>query len=94
MGEDDDLQEMIEELSGFSTVFMETGKSQIAIVGKDMFSAGNVLSRISGVLAGHKIYLMSMGGTGGSLSIVVDRNELDGIIKDLHKVLFTDESSD
>ena len=94
LGEDDDLQEMIEELSGFSTVFMETGKSQIAIVGKDMFSAGDVLSRISGVLAGHKIYLMSMGGTGGSLSIVVDRNELDGIIKDLHKVLFTDESSD
>lgn len=88
LGEDDDLQDMIEELSGFSTVFMETGKAQVAIVGKDMFSAGGILKRISGVLDGHKIYMMSMGATGGSLSFVVDRHELDMIIKNLHETLF------
>ena len=94
IGEDDDIQEMVEELSGFATVFIETGKSQIAIVGKDMAAEKDVLGRIFGVLEGHRIYLMSMGSAGGSLSLVVDKNELNCIIRDLHKVLFADESGD
>lgn len=94
IGEDDDIQEMMEELSVFATVFIETGKSQIAIVGKDMAAEKDVLGRIFDVLEGHRIYLMSMGSAGGSLSLVVDKNELNCIIRDLHKVLFADESGD
>ena len=94
IGEDDDIQAMIDELSEFSAVFIETGKSQIAIVGKDMALEKNVLGRIFGVLEGHRIYLMSMGAAGGSLGLVVDRNELDVIIRNLHKTLFADGSSD
>ncbi len=94
IGEDDDIQAMMEELSEFSAVFIETGKSQIAIVGKEMALEKNVLGRIFGVLEGHRIYLMSMGAAGGSLGLVVDRNELNVIIRNLHKILFTDGSSD
>ena len=92
IGEDDDIQEMTDELSAFATVFIETGKSQIAIVGKGLAAEKGVFGKIFEVLEGRRIYLMSMGAAGGSLSLVVDKNELNGIIQGLHKALFTDES--
>lgn len=88
VGEDEDISQMIDELSEFSTVFVETDKAQIAIVGKEMVFAEGVLEKIFKALEGYPVYLVSQGASCNNVSVVVDRANLDGAIARLHKALF------
>lgn len=93
VAEDADIMPLIEQLSGYATVYVESGKSQVSLVGKDMAFTRGVCQKVFGALQGVTIYMISQGASGNVLSMVIDRTCLAQVMNDLHKVIFEDESS-
>jgi aspartate kinase len=88
LGNSAGLENIIVELSKFSKVSIETDKSQVSLIGKDLKSIKGVAGRIFGVLAGYNVSMISQGASDINVSFVVDRRDLNAVLNILHKEFF------
>lgn len=88
VGADEQISPLLDELAGFSTVFVENDKAQVSVVGKDMVFSEGTCQKIFRVLEGYTVYLVSQGASGNKLSFVVDKTVLQEVMNKLHKELF------
>ncbi len=83
-----DIHKVIEELSAFATVEVDTGKAQISVVGQNLINQPGVLDKIFAPLDKERIYMVSQGASLINLSIVVDKQALNDSIEAIHNAFF------
>ncbi|HAE23726.1 MAG TPA: lysine-sensitive aspartokinase 3 [Prevotellaceae bacterium] len=83
-----DIHNVIEELSAFATVEVDTGKAQISVVGQNLINQPGVLDKIFAPLDKERIYMVSQGASLINLSIVVDKQALNDSIEAIHNAFF------
>ena len=86
------IDKVVEQLSEFADVYVDSDKSQISVIGKNIINLKGLLSRTFAPLADCKIYMISQGASYVNLSFVVDRSELTDAVRQIHKYLFENES--
>ncbi len=86
------IDRVVEQLSEFADVYVDSDKSQISVIGKNIINLKGLLRRTFAPLADCKIYMISQGASYVNLSFVVDRAEMTDAVRQIHKYLFEDES--
>lgn len=89
---EEDTEAVVRELSEFSTVFIETDKAQLSIVGKEMAFVPEFYRSVFRAADGERIYMISQGATVNNLSLVVDKSRLQILMNRIHKALFPDQT--
>ena len=84
--EQEGLEEVINELSGFAEVTRYRDKAQISIVGKNVIAKEGLIEDVKS-LAG-KIYMVSAGAGLMNLSFVIDADKAVDTVKGLHNICF------
>ena len=87
-----DIGKVLEELSEFATIEVDKGKAQISVVGQNLINQPGVLDKIFAPLE-ERIYMVSQGASLINLSIVVDKQAMDGTIKAIHNAFFEQEGA-
>ena len=87
------IERVVEQLSAFADVYVDRDKSQISIIGKNIINLKGLLQKAFTPLADCRIYMISQGASYVNLSFVVDRSILTDAVRQIHKYLFEDESS-
>lgn len=85
---DENLQEIIDELSQFSEVNAEKDKSLVCIVGSNLKYIPGVAKKVFQVLGDYNITMISQGASIVNISFVVDKEALNSVIQTLHKEFF------
>lgn len=85
---DENLQEIINELSQFSEVKVEKDKSLVCIVGSNLKYIKGVAKQVFQVLGDYNITMISQGASIVNISFVVDKESLNSVIQTLHKEFF------
>lgn len=87
------IDKVIEQLSAFADVYVDKDKSQISVIGKNIINLKGLLQQTFTPLADCKIYMISQGASYVNLSFVVDRDDMADAVRQIHKYLFENESS-
>lgn len=82
------VEEITNELSGFSEVNIESDKSLVCVVGSNLKYVPGIVKRIFSVLGEFNITMISQGASIINISFVVDNNDLDKVLQSLHKEFF------
>lgn len=85
---DENIKEIIKELSVFSEVKSEEDKSLVCVVGDNLKYMPGIAKKIFQVLGDYNITMISQGASLVNISFVVERNNLEDVLKTLHKELF------
>lgn len=90
------LASIVEELSRFSTVRIETGRALVCVVGKGLCAQTGVIVRALRAISGIHTSLISQGASGNSLILAIAEEEVGEAVMRLHKALFNEspKSSD
>ena len=82
------IDPVCEKLSKLGNVTVDRDKSQVSIIGKNIIGVKGAVAAVFDAVSDSKIYMMSQGSSFLNLSIVVDRPEMVGVIRKLHKTFF------
>lgn len=82
------LDKIIAELSQFAVVSVNTEKSQVSVVGKNLKETRGLGKRIFGAVGDYNITMISQGASDINISFVVNRSDLTGVVNSLHKEFF------
>jgi aspartate kinase len=85
---EENISEIVKELSKFSEVSVEKDKSLVCIVGSNLKYIPGIAKKIFQVLGDYNITMISQGASLVNISFVVERNNLNDVLKTLHKELF------
>ena len=85
---DDNIEEIINELSGFSEVNIEKDKALVCIVGSNLKYIPGMAKKVFQALGEHNITMISQGASVINISFVVDSENLNSVLKTLHKEFF------
>lgn len=85
---DENLKDIINELSQFSEVNVEKDKSLVCIVGSNLKYIPGIAKKVFQVLGEYNITMISQGASIINISFVVDKEALNNVIKTLHKEFF------
>lgn len=85
---DENIQEIIKELAVFSEVNLEEDKSLVCVVGDNLKYMPGIAKKIFQVLGDYNITMISQGASHVNISFVVERNNLEDVLKTLHKEIF------
>ena len=88
------IDKVIEELSEFSEVIVDSDKSQVSVIGKNIVKLNGVLKRTFAPLKNCKIYMISQGASYVNISFVIDREGVLEAVQELHDYLFYAENED
>ena len=89
------IDRVVERLSDFAEVYVDSDKSQVSVIGKNIISLKGLLEQTFAPLRDCRIYMISQGASYVNISFVVDRTLLDGVVRQIHKYLFeTDGEND
>ncbi len=83
-----DIEKLIGELSHFAEVHVDTNKSQVSVIGKNVINHSDVLQRVVNAMNNHNIYMISQGASNINVSFVIEREELNQIVSTIHQSLF------
>ncbi|MGM0597885.1 MAG: aspartate kinase [Myxococcota bacterium] len=83
-----DTDDLLKELSGFSEVTLETGKAMISVVGEGLKNTSGISARFFGVLKGINVLMVSVGASEVNLSIIVDEKDMVKAVRLLHGEFF------
>ncbi len=83
-----DLTEVVKDLSEFADVTVDDDKSQISIIGKNIGNLRGVLNKAMAPLGGCNVYMISQGASFVNISFVVDRASMKDIVRSVHDYLF------
>ena len=81
-------QELIDELSQFCTVKVDTGLSLVALIGNELHTASGVAKRIFETLDAYNIRMISYGASTNNICLLADSDKADDIVRSLHRSLF------
>ena len=84
----EDIDGVVEQLSGFADVIVDDDKSQVSVIGKNIVRLNGMLKKTFAPLKRTNVYMISQGASFVNISFVVDREELTEVVKDLHYHLF------
>ena len=79
---------VVAELSEFADVIVDDDKSQVSVIGKNIVKPNGMLKKTFAPLKKCNVYMISQGASFVNISFVVDREELNEIVCDLHHHLF------
>ncbi len=79
-------QEASEKLSETTAFLVERGLGQVSVIGKNILGCCDVIDHISDAASHIRMY--TVGASRMSMNIVVDSNEVDRIVGQLHLILF------
>jgi aspartate kinase len=82
------IEKVVEELSEFAEVFVDDDKSQVSVIGKNIVRLNGMLKKTFAPLKRCNVYMISQGASFVNISFVVDREELNDVVCDLHQHLF------
>ena len=82
------VDRLIEELSEFSDVIVDDDKAQVSVIGKNIVRLNGMLKKTFAPLKRCNVYMISQGASFVNISFVVDREELNEVVQDLHDHLF------
>ena len=82
------IDDVVSALSEFADVYVDTDKSQVSVIGKNIVSLKGLLEQTFAPLRECKIYMISQGASYVNISFVVDRAVLDDVVRQIHKYLF------
>ena len=80
--------ELLEELSQYCTVKVDTGLSLVALIGNDLHLASGVAKRIFDTLEGYNIRMISYGASTNNICMLAYSDKADDVVRSLHKSLF------
>lgn len=80
--------DLIEELSQFCTVRVDTDLALVALIGNDLHTASGVAKRIFDTLEPYNIRMICHGASTNNICILTRSEDADKIVQDLHKALF------
>ena len=83
-----DITNVVKELSNFATVEVDKGKAQVSVVGQNLINSPAILEKIFAPLKDVKTYMVSQGASLISLSIVVDKEVKDEVVCAIHESIF------
>ena len=79
---------VVAELSEFADVIVDDDKSQVSVIGKNIVRLNGMLKKTFAPLKRCNVYMISQGASFVNISFVVDREELNEVVCDLHQHLF------
>ena len=79
---------VVAELSEFADVIVDDDKSQVSVIGKNIVKLNGMLKKTFAPLKRCNVYMISQGASFVNISFVVDREELNEVVCDLHHHLF------
>ncbi|MDA3863390.1 MAG: lysine-sensitive aspartokinase 3 [Deltaproteobacteria bacterium] len=80
--------DLLEDLSRFSEVTVETHKAMISVIGEGLKNTSGISARFFGVLKGINVLMVSVGASEVNLSIIVDDKDMVEAVKLLHEEFF------
>ena len=80
--------ELLEELSQYCTVKVDTGLSLVALIGNDLHLASGVAKRIFDTLESYNIRMISYGASTNNICMLAQSDKADDVVRSLHKSLF------
>jgi aspartate kinase len=86
----DRLDEIIAELQGVAEVERRDNNAIVCVVGDGIRYTPGVSAKIFSALDGILIEMISVGASRRNISFVVDENDLDEVVRRLHKAFFSD----
>lgn len=84
----DQIGNIVSDLSQFADVKVENELAIISVVGMNFSRQSGLASKIFSALQTVNIKMISFGASDINFTLVVDMKELDGAVKNLHRVLF------
>ncbi len=95
VGRTDALEALRRELAEIATVSVDDNVGVVSLVGERLPATPGVAARIFRALTGINVSLITYGGSGVNLSVVVGNDNVDTAVRKLHKELFeTSEDGD
>jgi aspartate kinase len=82
------IDHVVEQLSEFAEVIVDDDKSQVSVIGKNIVKLNGMLKKTFTPLKKCNVYMISQGASFVNISFVVDREELNEVVCDLHHHLF------
>ena len=82
------IDNVVSELSEFAEVIVDEDKAQVSVIGKNIVRLNGMLKRTFAPLKRTNVYMISQGASFMNISFVVDREELNEVVQDLHDHLF------
>ena len=82
------IDRVVAELSEFAEVIVDEDKAQVSVIGKNIVRLNGMLKRTFAPLKRTNVYMISQGASFVNISVVVDREELNEVVQDLHDHLF------
>ena len=83
-----DITGVVSALSEFADVYVDSDKSQVSVIGKNIVNLKGLLEQTFAPLRDCKIYMISQGASYVNISFVVDRGTLTDVVRQIHKYLF------
>lgn len=83
------VEKVVEELSAFADVTVDSGKAQVSIIGKNIISKPEIYASVFSALKDRKVYMLSQGATFINISLVVDKSFCRQTLCDIHDKLFS-----
>ena len=82
------IDAVVAALSEFADVYVDSDKSQVSVIGKNIINLKGLLEQTFAPLRECKIYMISQGASYVNISFVVDRAVLNDVVQQIHKYLF------
>ncbi len=89
-----DIDKVVEKLLEFADVIVDSDKSQVSVIGKNIVKLNGVLKRTFAPLKNCKIYMISQGASYVNISFVIDREGVISVVQELHDYLFYGDNED
>jgi aspartate kinase len=86
------LEETISDLRQLGDVAIEQHRGIVALVGAALSESSGAMSRALACIGGARVHMLSLSATGINLTVVVDGDEVDGLLRRLHAEFFEGES--
>lgn len=81
-------QELITDLEEIATVRVENEKALICLVGEGIKQHPEVLADLFGSIRGHSVEMVSQGASQRNITLIIEQQELEGVVKKIYKTFF------
>ena len=84
------LGHILQELKSFSTVSVSDRKAIVCVVGEHLKESPGVAAKVLHSIADINVNMISQGASEINISVVIDEEHVDDVVRRLHKEYFSD----
>ncbi len=85
----ENLESIVQELSAFSQVQVESSRAIVCLVGEQMRKTPGIAARTFGAIRDININMVSQGASEINLTFVIDQKDVDNVVRRLHDEFFS-----